>query len=81
MSEERLCRWYHLGEESEEDRSRDGWTVSTGGREGEGERRGGGGGGEEEDEEEEEEEEEEAEEEEEEEEYYCRQLQAWIWYE
>ena len=28
-SEERLCRWYHLGEEKEEDRSRDGWTVST----------------------------------------------------
>ena len=27
-SEERLWRWYHLGEESEEDRSRDGWTVS-----------------------------------------------------
>ena len=28
-SEERLWRWYHLGEEIEEDRSRDGWTVST----------------------------------------------------
>ena len=27
-SEERLWRWYHLGEEKEEDRSRDGWTVS-----------------------------------------------------
>ena len=26
--EERLWRWYHLGEEKEEDRSRDGWTVS-----------------------------------------------------
>ena len=32
----RICRkkvlwtWYHLGEESEKDRSRDGWTVSTG---------------------------------------------------
>ena len=24
-----LWKWYHLGEESEEDRSRDGWTVST----------------------------------------------------
>ena len=23
------CRWYHLGEEKEVDRSRDGWTVST----------------------------------------------------
>ena len=29
MSEERHCRWYHPGEEREEDRSRDGWTVST----------------------------------------------------
>ena len=28
-SEERLWRWYHLGEENEEDQSRDGWTVST----------------------------------------------------
>ena len=27
-SEERLWRWYHLGEEKEGDRSRDGWTVS-----------------------------------------------------
>ena len=27
--EERLWRWYHLGEEKEEDRSRDEWTVST----------------------------------------------------
>ena len=26
---ERLWRGYHPGEESEEDRSRDGWTVST----------------------------------------------------
>ena len=25
----RKKRWYHLGEESGEDRSRDGWTVST----------------------------------------------------
>ncbi len=24
----RLWRWYHLGEEKEEDRSRDGWTVN-----------------------------------------------------
>ena len=31
-SEESLCRWDHLGEECEEDRSRDGWTVSTGTR-------------------------------------------------
>ena len=29
-SEEILWRWYHLEEESEEDRSRDRWTVSTG---------------------------------------------------
>ena len=29
MSEKRLWRWYHLGEEKEDDRSRDGWTVST----------------------------------------------------
>ena len=28
-SEERLWRWYQLGEEEEDDRSRDGWTVST----------------------------------------------------
>ena len=28
-SEERPWRWFHLGEEKEEDRSRDGWTVST----------------------------------------------------
>ena len=28
-SEERLWRWYHLGEEKEEYRSKDGWTVST----------------------------------------------------
>ena len=27
-SEERLWRWYHRVEEEEEDRSRDGWTVS-----------------------------------------------------
>ena len=27
--QERLWRWYHPGEESEEDRNRDGWTVST----------------------------------------------------
>ena len=29
-SDERLWRLYHLGEESEEDRSRGGWTVLTG---------------------------------------------------
>ena len=28
-SEERFWRWYHLGEKKEEDRSREGWTVST----------------------------------------------------
>ena len=28
-SEERLWRWYQLGEEEEDDRCRDGWTVST----------------------------------------------------
>ena len=28
-SEERLCSRYHQGEECEEDRNRDGWTVST----------------------------------------------------
>ena len=28
-SAERLWRWQHMGEEDEEDRSRDGWTVST----------------------------------------------------
>ena len=27
--EDRLWRWYRPGEESEEDRSRDGWTVPT----------------------------------------------------
>ena len=29
MSEEIPLRWYHIGEEKEEDRNRDGWTVST----------------------------------------------------
>ena len=28
-SEDKHWRWYHLGEEEEEERSRDGWTVST----------------------------------------------------
>ena len=32
-SEERLWRGYHLRDESEEGRSRDGWTLSTGTRE------------------------------------------------
>ncbi len=29
IHEEKHWRWYRLGEEEEEDRSRDGWTVST----------------------------------------------------
>ena len=33
MSEYILWRWYQLEEESDEDRIRDGWTVSTGTRE------------------------------------------------
>ena len=29
ISEERIWMWYHMGKEEEEDRRRDGWTMST----------------------------------------------------